>query len=158
MLPHFQSVKNISYRVLAAAILMFVPVCGWSAQPDKPVPDIPLESNNDSGYFSIIWHDDGSNPNAIFELQQAKNKDFQDASVIYKGLDRASFISGLPNGTYYYRIRKTIDEEKSPWSETIVVHIEHHSLYLAFSLASVGLLVFVLTAGIIIKGVKKENS
>ena len=124
----------------------------------KPIPDVPLKINNDSGYFSIEWNEDKKHPDAIYILEQSKNKEFETKKTIYKGLDRASFISGLPDGTYYYRIRKVINGEKSPWSNTITVNIEHHSLYLALSLAVVGFIVFASTAGIIIKGVRTEKN
>jgi hypothetical protein len=67
---------------------------------------------------------------------------------MYHGPDRASFISGLNNGTYYYRVKS----EDSDWSKTLVVEVKHHSLRLAMILFAVGGVVFLLTVAVVVEG------
>jgi len=145
-------------KILFVLCLIGIPSLLLAESLKKPVPKTPLKNSNDSGYFSIEWREDKKHPDAVFVLEQSQDKNFEETKRIYEGLDRASFISGLPNGTYYYRIRKKVNGVRSPWSNTIVVDIEHHSLYLALSLAAVGLIVFASTAGIIIKGVRTDKN
>lgn len=82
------------------------------------------------------------------ELQQAENENFAAAKTIYRGPDQATFISGLENGTYYYRIRRA----GGAWSDPVALTVQHHSLQLAFVLFSLGAIVFALTVFIVVKG------
>ncbi|MBZ0254789.1 hypothetical protein K8I31_01920 [bacterium] len=88
-----------------------------------------------------------------FELQQSNSPEFSNSITRYKGPDAASFISGLPNGTYYYRVR-CIDAKDaiSGWSEPAVITIQHHSMLLAFSLFFIGMFVFAATVFVVVYG------
>ena len=107
------------------------------------------EVNTSDGYVKLEWE---GTENAIFELQQDTTSGFATARTIYKGPDLASFVSGLNNGTYYYRVR----EEGGEWSSAVVVNVEHQSLQLAFSLFGIGALVFLMTVYVVIHGVRKS--
>lgn len=87
-------------------------------------------------------------PDAIYEVQQSTTTGFKNPRIIYTGPDRATFVSGLNNGIYYYRFRA----DKGDWSDTLTVSVKHYSLRLAFTLCGIGALVFLLTAGVILKG------
>ncbi len=130
-----------------------------------PKFDTGLALTSDSGYIRLAWsHPDyKSIPEHIqFELQQSETKEFSDPLLKYKGPDTASYISGLPNGTYYYRIRTSNTEtgNTSAWSETITLKVQHHSIQLAITLMVVGALVFIATVSVIIHGTMtmKANS
>lgn len=142
---------------MAWAAIVFSATCSpaWSTAPSAPTPLMPSDNFSDSGYIKIQWDDDNNIPNATFRLEQSEDPDFQDPKVVYTGPDRASFISGLPNGHYYFRIRTEAGDEISEWSSTISVRVKHHSLTMALSLASLGLVVFMLTVAVVISGVKK---
>lgn len=129
----------------------------WSNSLSAPTPIMSLDNFSDSGYIKIQWDDSNDIPAATFTLEQSETSDFEESKVIYEGPDRASFISGLPNGHYYYRIKTQAKGKTSDWSSTITVQVKHHSLTMALSLASVGLLVFVLTVAVVISGVKRVS-
>lgn len=105
------------------------------------------------GVLKLEWiNSEGAQP-AQFEVQQATNEEFTDAKIIYQGFDQATFISGLNDGTYYYRLRAT----DGSWSDSVSVTVKHHSLYLALVLLFVGAIVFFIVLGVIIKGVKNQQ-
>ena len=119
-----------------------------SLATENAIPKLSLERENfsDDGHITIQWEMPAAD--AIVEVQQAEKSDFSDAEIIYSGPDNATFISGLANGVYFYRIRKLNGE----WSEPVAVTVQHHSLSLAFTLFGLGAVVFLLTVIIVVKG------
>ena len=117
---------------------------GWAA--DFITDTYTIE--NDNGHHQLAWE---ATPDAIVELQQATALDFSNAKTIYQGVDRASFISGLENGTYYFRVREQGDD----WSPSLTLHVQHQSLQLAFTLFGVGIIVFLLTVLVVVNGTRK---
>jgi hypothetical protein len=88
-----------------------------------------------------------------FELQRSRDSLFSNARTLYKGSDLASFVSGLPNGDYYFRVRTILDKPGSAaWSKTLLLRVRHQSLVLAFTLFGLGAVVFVSTVLLIIIG------
>jgi hypothetical protein len=61
-------------------------------------------------------------------------------------------MTGLPNGRYTYRIRVVENASPGPWSTPASVTVAHHSLIRAFSFFGVGLLVFLATIALILRG------
>ena len=118
------------------------------AFPDNTSFMLEDEVELNSGHIKLDWTSDSDNP---FELQQATNADFSDARTIYQGYDKASFISGLNEGIYYFRIR----QEGEKWGDQVKVVVKYQSLNLAFSLFSMGAIVFILTTIVIIRGTIK---
>lgn len=113
-----------------------------------------------SGSFSLKWTPPDRPVSHQFELQQDTRRNFSEAQTIYSGPDRGTYISGLPNGEFFYRIR-SIDAEKitrGPWSSTIHRTVKHPSLTFAVSLMSVGATVFFATIGMIVLGIQKEKT
>ena len=105
-----------------------------------------LESS--SGHIRLIWD---AAQDTTFELQQATSQDFADAKRIYKGPDKASFVSGLDDGTYYFRVRAP----GGAWSDTQTLRVQHQSLKLAFTLFGIGGVVFLLTVSVVITGTRR---
>jgi hypothetical protein len=103
-----------------------------------------------AGYFRLNWESADMNP--VIELQQADNPGFADASFRYRGQDRASVISGMPDGAWYYRARVISDDKAGPWSETVAVKVAHHPLSRAWLFFGLGALVFAATVLLIIRG------
>ena len=95
-----------------------------------------------SGYLKLEWT---GSAQLKTEVQQSETLDFYDAKLIYAGRDKARFISGLTDGTYYYRVRVA----EGSWPDILTVEVEHQSLGLA--------LVFGLTVWVIIDGVRKAK-
>ncbi|MFN6944663.1 MAG: hypothetical protein ACK4ND_06925 [Cytophagaceae bacterium] len=143
--------KHITPRPLLVLIQCFVllPYCTCAA--DFRVDDYHIKNNN--GHIKLQWD---ATDHAIVEVQKSQTPNFSDFSIVYKGIDRASFISGLDNGLHYFRVR----EVDSGWSPTLTLEVKHQSLKLAFILFSMGALVFLLTVFVVVKGAKqagKEN-
>ncbi|UXX78622.1 fibronectin type III domain-containing protein [Reichenbachiella carrageenanivorans] len=106
--------------------------------------DLQLESN--SGYIQLDWTAvEGSQ----YILQRSMQPDFTNSHTIYQGPDHASFVSGLDNGTYYYRV----GDDEGHWSDTLTLKVEHQSMPLALTLFGLGFVVFAFTVFVVIKGV-----
>ncbi|MEJ2456201.1 MAG: fibronectin type III domain-containing protein [Candidatus Thiodiazotropha sp.] len=95
-----------------------------------------------SGTFNLSWQGAEGERYRLFQLDA-------DASprLIYQGTDTARVMTGLPSGDYTYRI-----EGESGRSEPRNVTVAHHSLTRAFSFFGVGLLVFVATVILVVRG------
>lgn len=106
--------------------------------------DLQLESN--SGYIQLDWT---AVEGGQYILQRSMQPDFANSQTIYEGPDHASFVSGLDNGTYYYRV----GDGAGQWSDTLTLTVEHQSMPLALTLFGLGFLVFALTVFVVIKGV-----
>jgi hypothetical protein len=147
---------------LAGLMLKAGPV---SAQDDSPIAVMPLsppvfetDSSNftNSGSIKLSWysgHEEGIDRETEYELQRATKPDHSDAKTYYRGPDLATYISGLADGRYYFRIREVAGElPQSDWSTTVEVAVEHHSLNLALTLFGIGGLVFILTLIVVLRG------
>lgn len=130
---------------VAALLPSFCQAAAAIAGDRPPVLKLPTGASQD-GHVKITW-DLGGEDTAV-ELQQAESKRFEGARLVYRGTDRATFISGLENGTYYYRIRRI----GGTWSSAATLKVKHHSLQLAFTLFSLGAVVFALTVFVVVKG------
>ena len=115
-----------------------------------------LSSNTDvatAGFYQLSWETDAGN----IELQEATQSSFHNPVTYYKGADRATVISGRPNGTWYYRIRAIGAGQPGPWSEPVKVTVAHHSLSRALMFLSLGIIVFVAIVVMIVRGPEKAG-
>ena len=92
-------------------------------------------------------------------MQQGFDSLFDSTRIRYTGPDMASYISGLKNGDYYFRVRTVTDHGNAhgDWSGTVTVTVEHHSLTLALTLAGLGGLVFLLTVAVVVQGTRASE-
>lgn len=125
----------------------------------KPRFDLPLEQASSSGHIKLIWAPETELPQSGFDyqLQKSSAADFNQNTIIYTGDDLATYMSGLADGTYYFRLRHV--EEKttapaSPWSDTLILNVEHHSLTMALWLFVLGFFVFGAIVIVLLKGIK----
>lgn len=130
---------------------------GQDVLPPKFTND--LQQDITSGYVKLIWEapEGISLEGKDFQLQESGDAAFSNPTTLYTGADLASFISGLANGTYYYRLRFVADPAGTPlsgWSDTLTLTVQHHSLRLAEFLFAVGALVFLTTVFVLFKGLK----
>ena len=102
-----------------------------------------------AGFYRLSWKTD--KPGRV-ELQQADNPAFTHATLRYSGPDRASVISGMPNGKWYYRVRTLDDLDPGPWSKPVEVTVAHHPLSRAFMFFALGVAVFLATVVLILRG------
>jgi hypothetical protein len=122
-------------------------------------PTLTASGDSGAGYLTLTWEEPpGSSTETagVFELESATDRDFRDAARIYRGRHMASLLSGLEDGTYWYRVRRIDDDASAPsWSKPVEFRVEHHSLALAGGLFALGALVFGLTASVIVR--KRED-
>ncbi len=118
-----------------------------------PAPVLQLSGKgvSENGHVRIEWTLDND---VLVEVQQSQDEDFSTARLIYRGLDDATVVSGLENGTYYYRIR-FVDGD---WSDPVALKVKHHSHSLAIALFSLGAIVFLSTTYIVVKGALDTRS
>lgn len=118
-----------------------------------------LESNTElatAGYFQLKWKlpDEKERKVEVFTLQTSANPDFSTATrTIYQGPDSSSVISGLADGTYYYRVSDSFSGQNSP---VLKVEVKHHSISRALIFFGLGTLMFVFTVVVLLKGSSKE--
>ncbi len=123
----------LTMALLAKAVL---------AQPDLTASD----EVSQTGHFQLKW--DYREVETVFELQQGQAPDFRNATTIYTGPEKARAMSGLLNGTYYFRVRM----QDSSWSNVVKVKVEHYKLSTALLFLSLGAIVFFATATLIVRG------
>ena len=102
------------------------------------------------GHIRLDWT---AKDAGVFELEQATDDSFSNAKTIYSGPDLASFISGLRDGMYHYRVR----DKGGAWSDQLTVEVQHQSLKLAFTLFGIGGVVFLLTVLVVVQGARKSS-
>lgn len=144
--------RAVLQHIFLAAIFLFS-FQATGAGSDEPAPVLRLATGSVSanGHVKIEWdHSEGG----LIEVQQSESETFETARIIYRGADKATFVSGLENGTYYYRVR----EHDGAWSAPATLTVRHHSLRLAIILFMLGAIVFALTVFIVVKGALKASN
>src|SRR5690606_41296999 len=62
---------------------------------------VSLTTND--GHVRLLWVSVA--PDAVYEVQQSATAGFEAPITIYVGPDLATFVSGLNDGIYYYRLQ-----------------------------------------------------
>lgn len=105
------------------------------------------------GWLVLSWKPSADEEPTGYELQRSGEADFADATLQYGGPDVATFISGLPEGKHYFRIRPVADDGTfGAWSETLAVDVVFVSRRTVLVLMLTGMLVLILTVGAIVAG------
>lgn len=130
-------------------------------EPQDPVPrfTVPSTLTIPSGSFTLKWTSPENPISTRFELQQGTQRNFSSPRVIYAGPDRGTYISGLPNGDFFYRVRavNVQEPEKSQWSPPVHRAVQHPPLTFALSVTGVGAIVLISTISMIAVGAWKEK-
>lgn len=128
----------------------------------RPTFRIDRHHKTNSGTVLLSWQAD--KPPAVqhplrFELVQSRDSLFTESRVRYTGPDKATYISGLKDGVYYFRVRTVSSDqrESSLWSSVVTVAVRHHSLSLSLTLAGVGGVVFLLTVAVVVHGIRSNG-
>lgn len=110
----------------------------------------------DEGKCFLNWElsEAGQTPRQsfTFQLEQASQSDFSDARLRYEGADLATYVSGLPEGMHYYRVRAVSDQETGAWSGSMDIKVVFVSRSLVITLFLLGSIVFVATVWAIMHG------
>lgn len=137
--------------------------CQQGLHADDSPPVVSFTCGNDAevgrqietpdGYAQLEWTTETEleSPRFVqfeFQLEIAERSDFSDRELVYQGKQTSAFVSGLSDGTYFYRIRGRNDAESEwgAWSPTLRIGVAHHSLTTALVLFGAGAVVFVSTA------------
>lgn len=145
---HVISHSSKSYRpVLAAAAAVAATMLTASAAAGgvrivapEPAggPQAPVET--DQGYVTVSWQLDGAEDAADgrpeFVLEQSRRANFRASVVRYRGVDTASFLSGLDEGSHFFRVRMAATP--GGWSEPLHVVVNYPPLSRVWLLMGVG--------------------
>ena len=106
----------------------------------------PPDASTSEGHVSLKWQADRKG--VQYELQQSDNPQFTDPVRLYLGADSSSFLSGLIDGRYFFRVRARHlkDGAWGSWSTPIQLACKHHSMSLAWTLFATGGLLFLSIA------------
>jgi hypothetical protein len=112
------------------------------------------------GHATLSWKVDETNGGPwAFEIQQSFDGDFANAEIRDPGRDQSMFVSGLPDGTNYFRIRAIgAGGATGDWSEPLHVVVNYHGRGLVVTLLSVGCLVFLATVVVVLAGHRRHVS
>jgi hypothetical protein len=110
----------------------------------------------DEGHVVLSWTpaegDDPAASRLIFELEQSADPAFGNHRLRHRGAERSFFVTGLPEGQVYFRVRAVSGETAGRWSETIAVDVVYPGRLEVLALVSVGCLVFLATVTAILVG------
>ena len=119
--------------------------------------DHDLVLSTPAGYVQLRWNPPADAPDRdsvdwVYQLQEGRRAEFSDGDRHYEGHHTSSFVSGLENGDFYFRVRARRPDEDlwSAWSQTLHVEVTHHSHVLALSLMGLGAAVFIATAAFLL--------
>lgn len=139
-----------------AALLLTFGLAHAGGTPPSASPELSADTTvATAGYFGLSWGPAGEagGAPARFELQEAPDPAFAAPHTLYAGPDRATALSGRPDGTYYYRVRA----DGGAWSPVVAVEVMHHSLVRAGLFFALGAAVFVATVVLILRGDARER-
>lgn len=151
--------RNIDKRLLTFCLVLIMYSIDLSAEQSVQFKD-DLNQTTTTGYCLIKWELPNASqvPAATFVLQQSNDPTFKSNKILYEGPDLASFVSGLANGEYYYRVgTKNETHQVSDWSTPLHLKVEHHSRRLALALFTTGIIIFFATVAVIVVGNLKYN-
>lgn len=144
-----QYCRDTPHPISTSLMLLICLLAVTSSHAAGTIPRLSTDSDTaTAGYYRLSWETDAEQ----VELQEANQVSFTTARTYYKGPDRAVVVSGKPDGTWYYRIRAITDGRPAQWSEPIAVMVAHHSLSRALMFLSLGVIVFVATVLMIVRG------
>lgn len=152
---HHSQKQQIAASIIATPLFLVL-LClfsfqtSWATSLDESQTPL-LSSDNETptaGYFRLSWETNAD----LVELQEATSTDFSSNTTLYRGPDQARVISGKRDGTWYYRVRNVSHSETGPWSQPVAVTVSHHQVSRAFLFLAVGIIVFIATVIVIIRG------
>ena len=138
--------------VQALAVQALVVALAGSALGEVTSPGIlSAEGDPGAGSVRLSWRADGPAPPEPleFELQQAPTSGFASSIVRYQGHQRATVLTGMLDGEYWFRFRARVPghtNKYGPWSKPARFTVKHHSTTTAATLFGLGAVVFTATA------------
>lgn len=140
-------IRLFSHTLPALAVAFFFCGSPLGAEPVDFICRKDLEAAvSDNGTVTLSW----KKTDALeIELQQSDSPDFTETTTRYKGIDPASVITGLPEGTHYFRIA---DASTSEWSAPLAMKVEFFTRWKLWLILSIGGVVVLATISTIVAG------
>jgi hypothetical protein len=141
-----------SPKLAALALVGVLGALTARAAAQSPAAMLKVEGDRQAGHATLRWSCSGSET-AEFQVQESRNPGFeQQAELLYQGGQLSSVLSGLANGTSYYRVRcrGSAEADWGSWSDPAAFEVEHYSPRFAGTLFGLGAIVFVCTAGFLL--------
>lgn len=142
---------GLALLCLASFAFAAPPAIDFSMRPEG---DESLSTSD--GTVTLSWESKADS--AVVQLQQGDSPEFLDSEMRYEGADPGSVLTGLPEGTHFFRIR-LVDQagEAGPWSPALGATVQFMDRGQLFWLLGLGGVVVVMTAGAIIAGVTRPE-
>jgi hypothetical protein len=151
----FLLLKSGCYRLLLHHPLVLCVLLLASPGASLAAPTLETDTQlATAGYYQLQWDGTGATDH---ELQESPQADFSDPVTLYQGSDRATMLTGRPDGEYHYRLRALHEDGPGPWSKTLRVEVRHHPLSRALLFFAMGALVFLATLAAILVGNRRRG-
>jgi len=115
--------------------------------------EVPLP--NTTGHLDLVWSvfPESAPEPATYELQGSRDRDFSAPIDYYSGVDQRSFLSGLAEGPYFFRVRSVTDSAgPGEWSEVLAIEVDYVDQWKVFVLMGLGFVCLTATVLIIVRG------
>ena len=76
---------------------------------------------------------------------------FHDSQPVFRGTDTSAFVTGLSDGTYYFRLQS---ETETIQPDILTLTVAHRSLTESLALFCIGAIVFLASVLVILRGVR----
>ena len=144
---------RIQQLLLLLLLSLFMGIA--SATDENPLEISVSPSASSDGTARLSW---SSSSQASVNIQKSLDSSFSKSTLLYRGKDNASVITGLMDGEYYFRARSEYpDGRVSAWSETVSLSVKHHSLAKATLFFAIGGVVFLATMLLIAFGARRGD-
>lgn len=114
---------------------------------------LPKEQVVNAGYFTLRYNDLSSIEKPVLQVAQSPSFEPLLRSYAIDGTEQIS-LSGYKNGDYYFRVTDLTTNKSNGIAK---VKVEHHSMELATSLFTIGLVLFLFLVGLITYFSRQHN-
>ena len=129
------------------AILLPLLAC-WIGVGSASAADLQIaDSDFGAGYVTLAW------PDLQGQSFILEGNDGTGWTELYDGSNRASTLTGLPNGDYRYRVKSNTGASTEPLKVTIT----HHPLSQALSFFGAGAVVFLILLAVLFNGPRDRD-
>jgi hypothetical protein len=152
----------VSAGKIGLVVLVVASGVGAARAADGPPPtsfDGPAVVSTTEGHTTLAWspRPDGA-VHGSFQLEASDDPSFDDGKLRYEGPDRASFVSGLPEGTTWFRVRAVGDDGTAgPWSDAVRVDVAYPERGQVVRFLVLGSIVFLATVTAVIVGHRRHR-
>lgn len=105
------------------------------------------------GHLKFAWATDTDLPGgASYVFERSRKLEFTEPVELYRGADKGTYVSGLAEGMYYFRVYLEKDGISGPSSPVLSLKVQYVDRGKVATLMIVGFAVFVATVAAILVG------